>query len=72
MTIISYTIIKNLPEKVEYKETKINVITSLEDDLQNNTIWCGTFNLIWNDLKNNLAKQGIKFSNQSKIIDNLN
>ena len=51
---------------------KINIVTSLEDKLQDNSAWCGTFNLIWNDLKNDLAKQDIKFVENSDIIDNLN
>ena len=45
---------------------------SLEDEVQNDTIWCGTFQLIWNDLKNNLAKQDIVFTPQLKVIENLN
>ena len=35
----------------------ITTVLSLEDEISNNTIWCGTFQLIWNDLKNDLAKQ---------------
>lgn len=50
----------------------INIVTSLEDEIAENSAWCGTFNLIWNDLKNDLAKQDIKFSENSKIVDNLN
>ena len=25
-------------------------------------MWCGTFQLIWNDLKDNIVKQDIEFS----------
>lgn len=50
----------------------IKIVTSLEDELTYNTAWCGTFNLIWNDLKNDLAKQDIIFEENSNIIDNLN
>lgn len=32
----------------------------------------GTFNLIWNDLKNDLAKQDIVFENQEEFVNNLN
>ncbi len=60
-------------------ESKINIIQNgittaltLEDEIQNDTIWCGTFQLIWNDLKNDLAKQDIVFTPQLKVIDNLN
>ena len=52
--------------------TKLSVVTSLEDEITSNTAWCGTFNLIWNDLKNELAKQDIIFSPQPKMVDNLN
>ena len=51
---------------------KINIVTSLEDKLQDNSAWCGTFNLIWNDLKNDLAKQDIEFAENSDVVDNLN
>lgn len=45
---------------------------TLEDEIQNDTIWCGTFQLIWNDLKNDLAKQEIVFTPQLKVVENLN
>ncbi len=52
--------------------TKLNIVTSLEDEITSNTAWCGTFNLIWNDLKKDLAKQDIVFTPQPKMVDNLN
>ena len=45
---------------------------SLDDEVQNDSIWCGTFQLIWNDLKNDLAKQDIIFNPQLKVVENLN
>lgn len=66
---------KKKEKKEEEKETyneNINVVLSLEDSLENNTIWCGTFNLVWNILKNDLAKQDIVFENQTNEINNLN
>lgn len=53
-------------------ETKMNVVLSLEDKISDNTAWCGTFNLIWNDLKNDLAKQDIVFTPQLEMVKNLN
>lgn len=50
----------------------INIVTSLEDKISDNTAWCGTFNLIWNDLKNDIAKQDIIFEEESDIVSNLN
>ena len=52
--------------------TKLNIVTSLEDEITSNTAWCGTFNLIWNDLKNDLAKKDIVFNPQPTAVDNLN
>ena len=75
-----YNIIKKVPqeENKNAQESRLNTTdgvittTSLEDEIQNNTIGCGTFQLIWNDLKNEIAKKDIVFNPQSKIADNLN
>lgn len=53
-------------------ENKMNIVLSLEDTISDNTAWCGTFNLIWNDLKNDLAKQDIVFTPQLEVVRNLN
>ena len=50
----------------------ITTALTLDDEIQNDTIWCGTFQLIWNDLKNDLAKQDIVFNPQLQVIENLN
>ena len=62
----------SMPEAENFNNGKINIVTSLEDKLTDNAAWCGTFNLIWNDLKNDLAKQDIKFTENSDVVDNLN
>lgn len=54
------------------RETDMEIVLSLEDKISDNTAWCGTFNLIWNDLKNDLAKQDIIFNPQLEIVKNLN
>ena len=42
----------------ELKSTEgLTTALSLDDKITENAIWCGTFQLIWNDLKNELAKQ---------------
>ena len=45
-------------EKIKSTEG-IATVPTLEDEIQDNTIWCGTFQLIWNDLKNDIVKQDI-------------
>ena len=58
--------------KIEDSSGKISTVLTLEDEIQADTIWCGTFQLIWNDLKNDLAKQDIVFSPQLEVVENLN
>lgn len=57
---------------IEDSSGEISTALTLEDEIQNDTIWCGTFQLIWNDLKNDLSKQDIVFSPQLEVVDNLN
>lgn len=56
----------------EKENADMNIVLSLEDKISDNSVWCGTFNLIWNDLKNDLAKQDIEFTPQLDIVKNLN
>ena len=45
-------------EKIKSTEG-IATVPTLEDKIQDNVIWCGTFQLIWNDLKNKHLQQKI-------------
>lgn len=63
------------PKFQEYRASSdngIKTVLSLDDEIQDDTIWCGTFQLIWNDLKNDLAKQDIVFNPQLDVVSNLN
>ena len=64
--------IEEKPEGKAKINTDLEIVTSLEDEIVDNTAWCGTFNLIWNDLKNELAKQDIIFNPQTETVKNLN
>ena len=56
-----------------YSENEnMKIVLSLEDEITDNSAWCGTFNLIWNDLKNEVAKQDIVFNPQPEVVNNLN
>lgn len=50
----------------------IVVVPTLLDEIQANSSWCGTFQLIWNDMKNEVIKKDIVFNKQLKIVENLN
>lgn len=69
---VSVNYLNSEDSKGNVNNNNIGIVTSLEDKIGNNAAWCGTFNLIWNDLKNDLAKQDIKFAENSEIVDNLN
>ena len=46
---------------IELKDIK--VVPTLISKLENNSIWCAPFQLIWNDLKNDIVKDEIVFIN---------
>ena len=62
----------DIKEKETFNTEGVTTTLTLEDEIQDDTIWCGTFQLIWNDLKNDLAKQDIVFTPQLKVVENLN
>ncbi len=50
----------------------INVALTMDDKIEENTAWCGTFQLIWNDLKSEVVKKDIEFTPQLEVVENLN
>lgn len=52
--------------------TGVLVVPTFIDKIDNDVAWCATFNLIWNDLKDNLVKQDIKFNKNNTYVNNLN
>ena len=56
------------------ENSNINFALTMDDNIKDNTTWCGTFQLIWNDLKNDLVKQDIMFINDPNmsVVRNLN
>ena len=57
--------------KKNYSED-IQTIATLEDEITTNSVWCGTFQLVWNDMVNNVVKQNVVFTPKEKIVENLN
>ena len=50
----------------------ITVVPTMEDTITEDSSWCGTFQLVWNDMKNEVVKKDIVFDPQLKIVENLN
>lgn len=65
--------VESVYDKKELKETKgVEVVPTLSDKVSADTSWCPTFQLIWNDFKNDIVKQNIKFDKKLDMLDNLN
>ena len=65
--------VESVYNKKELKETKgVDVVPTLSDKISKDTSWCPTFQLIWNDFKNDIVKQNIKFDKKLDMLDNLN
>lgn len=50
----------------------ITVVPTMNDAISNNSVWCGTLQLIWNDMKNEIIGQNIIFTPQFEEVVNLN
>lgn len=59
-------------DSLQPQSEEIEVVPTMDDQLQSDAVWCGTFQLVWNDMINELVKQDVKFENQPAMVDNLN
>lgn len=50
----------------------ITVVPTMQDSITSDSSWCGTFQLVWNDMKNEVVKKDIVFTPQLEMADNLN
>lgn len=53
---------------------KLNIVPTNISKIENNSVWCPTFQLIWNDLKNEVIGQDILFidDKDNKLVQELN
>jgi len=54
------------------KTTGITVVPTMNDKITADSSWCGTFQLVWNDMKNEVVKQDVVFTPQLEMVENLN
>ena len=52
--------------------TGITVVPTMRDAITSDSSWCGTFQLVWNDMKNEVVKKDIEFTPQEEMAANLN
>ena len=75
--IIGFVVI-NKTNIINQKKTKLEsvarttVVPTMNDTITADSSWCGTFQLVWNDMKNEVVKKDIVFNPQLDIVKNLN
>lgn len=62
---------KNDEPNIE-KTSGINVVPTMNDEITSDSSWCGTFQLVWNDMKNEIVKKDVVFNPQLDMVRNLN
>ena len=50
----------------------ITVVPTMNDKITADSSWCGTFQLVWNDMKNEVVKKDVVFNPQLDMVKNLN
>lgn len=71
--VVSENITTNNTTSAELEQTAdISVVPTMKDRLTTDSAWCGTFQLVWNDLKNEIVGQDILFQEPMEEVSNLN
>ncbi len=50
----------------------VYVVPTMNDEVKSDSAWCATFQLVWNDMKDEVVKQDIVFTPQLVMAENLN
>ncbi len=50
----------------------VSIVPTMSDEITADSSWCGTFQLVWNDMKNEVVKKDIVFAEQEEMATNLN
>lgn len=65
-------IIKKEKEKPIHETKGVTIVPTMYDEIITDASWSPTFQLIWNDLKNEVVKQNIVFKQNINSVANLN
>ena len=50
----------------------ITIVPTMDDKITTDSSWCATFQLVWNDMKNEIVKTDVVFNPQLEMVENLN
>ena len=55
-----------------YKRQGVAVVPTFDDEISSDSSYCATFQLVWNDMKNEIIKKDIVFNPEEIMATNLN
>lgn len=58
--------------EIKTSDNEIQILPTMLDTIYNNSSWCGTFQLVWNDMLDELTTNGKIENTGIEIVDNLN
>lgn len=61
-----------IEEAPSFQSDNLTVVPTLVDNVSQDSAWCATFQLVWNDMKNEIVKQDVVFNPQLEMAENLN
>ena len=70
LCIFYFVVLKNKKNKVVTEG--VEVVPTLNDKIDSDSTWCGTFQLVWNDMINEVVRQDILFKDNNDMVTNLN
>ena len=50
----------------------VDIVATLDDEINGDSAWCATFQLVWNDMQDLLTENGVNMHPQPEVVDNLN
>lgn len=62
----------NKENEIKKSPTEIQVLPTTLDSIYDNSSWCGTFQLVWNDMLEEIALNGTIENTELEIVKNLN
>ena len=72
VVVIILAPMKREAERQIIKAPGLVIVPTMLDTLSSDTAWCGTFQLVWNDMKNEVVGGDVTYTPQIAMAENLN